>query len=113
MPRACNNKLNKILTFFVESQTIEYMGEWYLLDSEQFGGESVGCIADCVELVEGEKQLGDPGVDPAGRYVKCIKHFKYVKCIKAIKYACQICQREAAGRGRLNPAGEKFLSRSI
>ena len=70
----------------IESQTIEYMGDWYLLDSEQFGGEPVGCIADCVELVEGEKQLRDPGVDPAGRCVKCIKHFKYVKCIKCIKY---------------------------
>ena len=69
----------------VESQTIKYMGDWYLLDSEQFGGEPVGCIADCVELVEGEKQLRDPGVDPAGRYLKCIKHFKYVKFIKYVK----------------------------
>ena len=62
------------------------MGEWYLLDSEQFGGEPVGCIADCVELVEGEKQLRDARVDPAGRYLKCIKLFKYVKCIKCIEY---------------------------
>ena len=46
------------------------MGDWYLLDSEQFGGEPVGCVADCVELVEGEKQMGEAGVDPAEKNYK-------------------------------------------
>ena len=37
----------------------------YLLDCEQLGRESVGCVSDCVELVEGEKQMGETGGDPA------------------------------------------------
>ena len=41
--------------------------EQYLLYSEKFCGESVGGIADCVKLVKGEQQLGEPGVDPAAK----------------------------------------------
>ena len=36
-----------------------------LLDSEKLGGKPVGGVADCIELVERQKKLGEAGVDPA------------------------------------------------
>ena len=55
-----------------------------LLDSEKLGGEPVGGVADCVELVERQKKLGEAGVDPAEEIfffvllVRFSGHFLYI-----------------------------------
>ena len=65
------------------------------MDSEKLGGEPVGGVADCVELVERQKKLGEAGVDPAEEIYQDIQGVPKKRTNKTHKNGetCQAPQR--------------------